>query len=72
VRYEACLLKTRILLSEWDFRSFAGGLEFLPPIFAAAQSLPDLGILGNSSRLLYARRDDRSGSPAYPGAADRS
>jgi len=28
-------------------------LGFLPPIFAAAaQSLPDLGILGNSSRLL--------------------
>jgi cation transport ATPase len=28
-------------------------LGFLPPILAAAaQSLPDLGILGNSSRLL--------------------
>jgi Cd2+/Zn2+-exporting ATPase/Cu+-exporting ATPase len=28
-------------------------LGFLPPIFAAAaQSLPDLGILANSSRLL--------------------
>jgi Cd2+/Zn2+-exporting ATPase/Cu+-exporting ATPase len=27
---------------------------FLPPIFAAAaQSLPDLGILANSSRLLH-------------------
>ncbi|MFL5802855.1 MAG: hypothetical protein ACJ8CR_14070 [Roseiflexaceae bacterium] len=29
------------------------GMGFLPPIFAAAaQSLPDLGILANSSRLL--------------------
>lgn len=32
-------------------------LGFLPPIFAAAaQSLPDLGILGNSARLLRQRR----------------
>ncbi len=32
---------------------------FLPLVFAAAaQSLPDLGILGNSSRLLYAHGDD--------------
>lgn len=32
-------------------------LGFLPPIFAAAaQSLPDLGILANSSRLLHQRR----------------
>jgi Cd2+/Zn2+-exporting ATPase/Cu+-exporting ATPase len=31
-------------------------LGFLPPIFAAAaQSLPDLGILANSSRLLHYR-----------------
>jgi Cd2+/Zn2+-exporting ATPase/Cu+-exporting ATPase len=31
-------------------------LGFLPPIFAAAaQSLPDLGILANSSRLLKQR-----------------
>jgi cation transport ATPase len=27
-------------------------LGILPPILAAAQSLPDLGILANSSRLL--------------------
>ena len=27
-------------------------LGFLPPIFAAAQSLPDLGILANSARLI--------------------
>jgi Cu+-exporting ATPase len=34
-------------------------LGLLPPVFAAAaQSLPDLGILGNSSRLLYAHRDN--------------
>jgi Cd2+/Zn2+-exporting ATPase/Cu+-exporting ATPase len=39
-------------------------LGFLPPIFAAAaQSLPDLGILGNSSRLLYPHRDERSETP---------
>lgn len=37
---------------------------FLPPVLAAAaQSLPDLGILGNSSRLLYAHGDDRGGAP---------
>jgi cation transport ATPase len=31
---------------------------FLPPaLVAAAQSIPDLGILGNSSRLLKVRRD---------------
>jgi Cu+-exporting ATPase len=35
-------------------------LGFLPPIFAAAaQSLPDLGILANSSRLLRARQGDK-------------
>ena len=31
-------------------------LGFLPPILAAAQSLPDLVILGNSSRLLRIKR----------------
>ncbi len=34
---------------------------FLPPIFAAAaQSLPDLGILGNSSRLLEQELSQRT------------
>lgn len=36
-------------------------LGFLPPaIAAAAQSLPDMGILGNSSRLLRQRPEKRS------------
>jgi cation transport ATPase len=37
-------------------------LGFLPPILAAAlQSIPDLGIMGNSARLLPPRRaSDRS------------
>ena len=35
-------------------------LGLLPPIFAAAaQSLPDLGILANSSRLLRYRSGDK-------------
>jgi P-type Cu+ transporter len=34
---------------------------FLPPaLAAAAQSIPDLGILGNSSRLLKAKRDNHA------------
>ena len=30
-------------------------IDFLPPFLAAAQSLPDLGILANSARLLRQR-----------------
>jgi Cd2+/Zn2+-exporting ATPase/Cu+-exporting ATPase len=46
-------------------------LGFLPPAFAAAaQSIPDLGILGNSARLLRSPRDhaaqDRRRGPATP------
>jgi len=38
-------------------------LGFLPPLLAAAaQSLPDLVILGNSSRLLRARSTGRGGA----------
>ena len=44
-------------------------LGFLPPIFAAAaQSLPDLGILANSSRLLH-QGDARRAAGDRPSAA---
>jgi P-type Cu+ transporter len=37
---------------------------FLPPIVAAAaQSLPDLGIMANSSRLLHHQRSDKAAKP---------
>jgi P-type Cu+ transporter len=42
-------------------------LGFLPPIFAAAaQSIPDLGILANSSRLLRQKDNSKRGVHAHP------
>jgi Cd2+/Zn2+-exporting ATPase/Cu+-exporting ATPase len=42
-------------------------LGFLPPIFAAAaQSIPDLGILANSSRLLRQKDSSKRGVHAHP------